>query len=263
MSDEEKKVFQQSLIESYLEIDLSKLDEDERFFINTILKVTIQSIDLKKIEEIVDRENDKREEEEENERKQILEESKMEDENMAPMDKLDYCLPYCSSTYSAWIYTISSDWYMDAKLSEEELSRFTSVWLKNYIKFYHTMHSLWLGFLWWKYKSSFVTLLNNKVWFSYPDWAWVTESRFLRVLNLLWKSMWIIWKIDDDNYIKPYDTLEWALKAFRDFKWSGKVKDKVLIENLVDEDKFEVLLKSRWYIDPKWDWLVFFKFNQL
>ncbi len=258
LADREKDKSRYDFLLWMISLNYDTLTEDERGLLLTI-------IELIKIEEnkYLSKKQIKEETEKDEDEYILNNESDDETWEIDPIDKIDFCLPYCSSSFSDWVYTIKTDWYMDAKLSEEELSRFTSIWLKNYIRFYHTMFDLWLWFLWTKYKSSFVTLLNNKVWFSYPDWAWVTDSRFLRVLNLLWKSMWIIWKIDDDTYIKPYDTLEWALKAFRDFKWSGKIKDRVLIDNLSDTDKMEILLKSRGYIDPKWNWLVFSEFNQL
>jgi hypothetical protein len=42
-----------------------------------------------------------------------------------------------------------------------------------------------LNFLWDSNKSSFVNILNNKIGFNYPDSEGVTESRALRVLNVI------------------------------------------------------------------------------
>jgi len=55
------------LLENYLGISLSEINEDEKFFINTILKLVLENIDIKKIEKIINIKKKKDEKEKEKE----------------------------------------------------------------------------------------------------------------------------------------------------------------------------------------------------
>ena len=121
------------------------------------------------------------------------------------------------------------------------------------------LHEIWLWFLWWAQKNNFIKVLNNKVWFSYPDWAWVTESRALRVLNLVWKAVWMIGQVSDDKNIKEFQTLAWAKLAFTELKSTWKVWALELID-----DDVKVILEVKWFIDPETKELNVWKFiNEL
>ena len=106
------------------------------------------------------------------------------------------------------------------------------------------LQEIWLKSLRWKHKSSFIKILNNKVWFSYPDGAWVTESRALRVLNVIARAIWYIWKTDDGQEVKEFKTLGGAKLAFLELKWTWKIWEKKFID-----DDVEVILESRGFID--------------
>lgn len=235
-------------------IDISKLSEDELFLIDTIINLCVLKDSQKSIKE-QEKQNNRLEDNND------LDDLDKDEPIIDPEIKLNFCLPNCSY-YETWYdsYNISLYWYKTVNLSEEELLRFTSLWLRNFVKFYSMLWEIWLSFLWDKNKSSFINILNNVIWFNYPDSAWVTEDRSLRVLNLIAKSIWIIWQVWD-QYIKEYSDLESAKKEFmyikntRNIAWEQFPLESWLFWTPV----VELALKKRWYISEKWE-LSFTKF---
>jgi hypothetical protein len=167
-------------------------------------------------------------------------------------DKVDFCLnEYEYSSFSGG-YTVHNNWVNKVQLSEEEVEKFTTEGLKNFIKFYNLLCDIGMNFLWDKHKTNFITLMNNKVWFSYPDWQWVTDSRATRVLNLIWKSIGMIWNDKHSQYKKEFDTIGWAKKAFIEAKGIGKIwKHTYETVSMNDDSPVEKALKYLGYID-KW-----------
>jgi hypothetical protein len=121
---------------------------------------------------------------------------------------------------------------------------------------------LWLNFLWDKYLNDFKILCKNKIWFDYMLWEWITESKTLSVLNIIWKNIWIPehevidnkWK--KTNKYKCFDRLPDAKKVFWEIKetWMinwDKYSDSSAFWNWAVENR---LLESL-CIDPNGMWL--------
>lgn len=173
-------------------------------------------------------------------------------------DRLDFCLPECSYYISGWSYVVETVWNKSVKLTQQEVERFNSRSLSNFVRFYDMMYSLWLNFLWDKYKSGFVTLLNNNIWFDYTSWEWFTESRILSVLNLIWKNIWIpereivsdTW--ESKKIIACFERLDEAKMAFWDINKTWKVNWETLSEMwMFSRWAVENMLILNWKLDPE------------
>ena len=189
------------------------------------------------------------------------------DTEIEPEEKLDYSLwEYKYHELPSWYYSISTSSNKNIEISKKELDLFTSAWLKNFVEFYEMLYLLGLNFLWDKNKSSFLNILNNKIDFNYPDPDWVNESKSLRFLNLILRSIWFISIKDDsensndsDTWVihKNFDNLDWAKHALSEIKSTWKIWNEVY--DTSSTSIFEKILKNREYID-KDNQLVFTKF---
>jgi len=94
------------------------------------------------------------------------------------------------------------------------------------------MRNLWLNFLWDKYSHDFKILCNNKIWVNYMLWEWITDSKMLSILNMIWRNVWVPehrvldekWK--ETNSIKCFKTLWDAKEAFWEIKETWMINDK-------------------------------------
>ena len=153
-------------------------------------------------------------------------------------DDLNYYYPECNYTFSSWYYHIEVTGNKTIDLDENQMKNFTSVALKNFVKFYGLLYDLGLNFLWDKYNRDFVTLCNNKVWLDYTANEWITESKSLSILNLIGKNIWIpetkLWIIDDEGnektQLKCFNTIADAKLAFWDVKSTWKINGKYIME---------------------------------
>jgi hypothetical protein len=115
---------------------------------------------------------------------------------------------------------------------------FSSVALKNFVKFYGLLYDLELNFLWDKYNRDFITLCNNKIWLDYTSNDWITEAKSLSILNLIGKNIWIpetkLWIRDDDwnekTQLKCFKTIAEAKLAFWDVKSTWKINGEYIME---------------------------------
>ena len=240
-SPEDKIIYKKNYLWKLLNIDIQTMDSDSLFVFEIILDLLWTEENkrnfLKKKKKI-----DKKEE-------TIDKDKELKYEYNS--DKVDYCL---------WVYEYSTDKYGNYHISVEsnkvlqipkkELERFTSEWLKNFVKFYNMLCDLQLNFLWDKHKTQFINILNNKIWFSYPDWKWVTESRALQILNLILKAIWIVWQLDKNTFVKDFKTLDSAKLPFKDLKNTWKIWNTVYSNFWMHENPpVEQALKVRWYIN--------------
>ena len=179
-------------------------------------------------------------------------------------DKLDYCLPNYTYTYSWWWYYINSPSNIPVIINEEEKNNFTSKALQNFIKFYSKLYKLWLSFLWDKYKTKFITLANNKFGLDYLNWDGITAWKTLSVLNLIWKNIWvpekeIIWEDQKPlKEIKCFKTLWEAELKFEGIKsssmingefiqtgiWTWVVEKKLHLERKIDIIKGDLFMNN-------------------
>jgi hypothetical protein len=118
------------------------------------------------------------------------------------------------------------------------MEKFTSVALKNFVKFYWLLYDLWLNFLWDKYNSDFVTLCNNKIWLDYTANEWINEWKSLAILNLIGKNIWVpetkLWIYDDEwnekTQLRCFKTIADAKRVFWDIKSTWKVNWEYIME---------------------------------
>lgn len=153
-------------------------------------------------------------------------------------EDLDYFYPECNYTFSSWYYHIEVTGNKTIDLDENQMQNFTSVALKNFVKFYGLLYDLGLNFLWDKYQTDFITLCNNKVWLDYTSNEWITESKSLSILNIIGKNIWIpetkLWIIDDEGnektQLKCFKTIADAKLAFWDVKSTWKINGEYIME---------------------------------
>lgn len=269
LSEDDKRLKNLSMLESYLGMELRDLDDDELFFIKTVLKISLQSIDLKKIDDTIESKKKKDKKQEEAQKEEI--EDIDEDDEIGFDERLDFCYPWCSYTpLSSWWYELETRTNKKLKITEQENKNLTSVSLRNYIIFYETLYDLGLNFLWDKFKSSFVVLLNNNFWFDYISWEWVTESKLLSTLNTIWKNIWVPEKeiplsrpfpqrekgvsTEEKKIVTCFDRLDEAKLVFRDIKKTGKINWESFSENWVfSGGAVENYLDIHWLTDKeKW-----------
>jgi hypothetical protein len=160
-----------------------------------------------------------------------------EDKNTIQSD-LVYFYPECSYTLSSWNYNIEILWSSNIVISEEEMKDFTSVALKNFIKFYWLLYDTGLSFLWDKYRSDFITLCNNKVWLDYKTNEGITQWKSLSILNIIGKSIGVPQTVieshnkeeDISSEMKCFKTLADAKLVFWDIKSSWKVNNNLVMQ---------------------------------
>lgn len=176
-------------------------------------------------------------------------------------EKLGFCVPDCQYTTSWGVYYVSTDTNKKVELSKEEVARFTSEGLRNFLAFYDMLYDLHLNFLWDKHKTRFVTMLNNVIGFQYPDGQGVTEARATRVLNLLGKSIGLIGNNSDARYTKWFADIGSAQEAFRNIKDYYEIDGQEYVSSgMYGASIVEEVLKSHGYIDPKSHDLVITRF---
>lgn len=238
------------LVISYLWLSLKDLLEDDLFVLRSIASIFLS----KKLEKEL-KEKRKKDEKSQSEAKEKKEkEEALLDEDIWEVDlgyKLDFCLPNCSYS-SLWNenFSIDTNFWKSVSVSREELDRFTSAGLQNFINFYNTLYALNLNFLRDKHKTDLVKLLNNQIWFNYPDWDGVTSSRLTRFLNFLARALWIVWNVWW-KVVDEFKTLEWAKNAFETIKDTRKIGN-MYYPNfwwLNDTPVVEQALKNMWYIN--------------
>ena len=252
---EEIEAIKREIFASIVWLDISKLSEDAIFLIDTIISLCVVRDSKENIE------NNKKEDAEKTENEELTALDLEEDDEIEPEVKLDFCLPNCDYFISSWnTYTISVEWQRPVNLTKDELSTFTTKWLNNFIKFYWLLCDLDLNFLWDRHKSDFVNILNNVVWFNYPDWNWVSESRAIRVLNLIARAIWIVWKVWDSE-VKDFNSLESVSLVFRQIRETGVINGKSYYtgSGIFRKPAVEMALKDLSYISVDWE-LSFSKF---
>jgi hypothetical protein len=234
------------------------------FILNSIIDLSNIESDKNNLEREIKNKNDDFNDKEDKDYKKTKKWNDSSDDDIFS-NRLDNCLPNCTYTFSwSWYYNIETSWNIYVKISEEEKNNFTSVALKNFIKFYSKLHKLWLSFLWDKYKTKFITLTNNKFWLDYLNWEGITEWKTLSVFNIIWKNIWvpekeIIW--DDwkpQKEVKCFKTLWEAELKFENIKsssminweyietgmWTWIVEKKLHLEWKIDITKGEFFMNS-------------------
>ncbi len=154
-------------------------------------------------------------------------------------DRMEYELPNYNF-YSSWAYyNISTSENINIKISNTEKEQFTSEALENFIKFYKLLYKLWLNFLWDKYNSDFKSLLAFKaIDFDYTSWKGITDSTTLKILNLIWKNIWIpehevlVNDWESKTEIRCFKTLGDAKIAFESINASSKINDDFIETNI-------------------------------
>jgi len=231
----------------FLGVSEVNLSSDDLFVFNTIFNLLNVWENIKKWF------TEKEDKQEKNKLKIKLEKKEKENLKISPEEKLDFCVgSYEYKEISSWYYSIITSNNKEIKISKQELDNFTTVWLKNFIKFYEILQELDLNFLWDNTKSSFINILNNKIGFNYPDWEWVTQSRALRVLNLLWNAIGLIWDDKNSDYKKNFDTLEGAKLAFNKIKSTWKIWENTYeVASMISDTPVKKALKYKWYMSEK------------
>lgn len=182
-------------------------------------------------------------------------------------DFIDFSYPECNSYRISGWYNIETITWKNIFISNDEKDNFTTKALKNYIKFYNTLYNLWLNFLWDKYSHDFKILCANKFWFDYLHSEWITDSKMLSILNMIWRNIWIpehkvineTWK--ETNQIECFKTLWDARNAFTEIKetwtineikyshnsffWNWAVENKLIEVFCIDQ-------KGNWLNISKW-----------
>lgn len=260
-------------IESYKNIIISKLqtslwiiyedsDSNIQFIFDSIIKlVNLEIQRSKKFKDFRERLLNKlKNKVKENESKDDNKEEKEED--IDDFDELlDYCSPSCSASITDWWYLVDTPLNMKVKITENEKNDFTSESLRNFIKFYNTLYNLWLNFLWDKYKSDFLVILNNND-INYTSWFWVTEFKLLKTLNIIWKNIWVPeYKVLDENWKETnesrcFKTIWDAKLIFEEIKSTWKINwEKLSDNNMYSYWAVENKLILSWKIDKNWNWL--------
>ena len=257
----EKEKLEKQLLWNIIWFDLKSLDTNWLFVLDTIYKLVKLVQDKQKIKEKEVEEWEYIVEDKDTSKSTWID-INTEDKSDYLDSKLDFCTPNCSYSYYSWYYEIETVWAENVKLSETEIDNMTSVAIRNYIKFYNTIYDLWLIFLWNKYKSDFITLSNNKFWFDYSSWEWITDWKMLSVLNMIWRNIWtpehkIIWEDwKETSELRCFKTLWDAKESFRNIKDTGKINWEKYSDNdsfsywAVENKLIEVLC-----IDQKGNWL--------
>lgn len=255
----EKKEYIIKKLYTYFLIANNNLSSDEKVIFDLALNLINISLS-KKIKETKKKEEEKPEFEisSTEKKKEVPDLHKDDDFN----DFIDFSYPECNSYKVSWWYNIETITWKNIFISENEKENFTTKALKNYIKFYNTLYNLWLNFLWDKYSYDFKILCNNKFSFDYMHSEWITESKTLSVLNMIWKNIWVPeHQLVDEEWnesaqIKCFKTLWDAKNTFSEIKetWminNIKYSDSTSFWNWAVENKLiEVLC-----IDQKWNWL--------
>lgn len=234
ISEKEKNILIKNIILNSLKIPNNIPNKYVDFLVQTIEKNINIKKQTKKIEEKTWEAKSK-----ESQNNKVISEERNNSDNYDIIleNDLDYWYPECSYIYSGGSYHVNVIWDKTIDISEQEMEVFTSVALKNFIKFYALLYDIWLWFLWDKYKNDFSTLCNNKTWFDYQRWEWITQGKSLSILNVIGKSIGVPedanTQLSDENKSweennkikipKCFNTLADAKMKFWDIKSSGKI----------------------------------------
>lgn len=235
----------------------SKISSSEKYIIENLIWL-IEKIESK--QKVDNKNNDKNIEEIEYENNQILEEDFKDNIRDEFLDIAEFSIPDTNiQEYWDW-YNINTLSWKKIYITNEEKDKFTIKSLSNFIKFYNIMYNLWLWFFWDKYKSDFKILCNNKFWFNYTSWEWVTDWKILWILNMIWKNVWVPEsEFEDENWIKEikcFKILSEAKSCFWEIKETWKINWKIYSDNTsfsnwaVENKLIEILC-----IDQKGNWL--------
>lgn len=259
-----KKQFKYNYLINVLWVTNNNLSNESIFIINSIINLIVLNKDKQDLEKEVKDKKNILDDDDTKDKKKINDWKDSSDEDIFS-DRLESCLPNCSYSFSwGWYYNIKTSEELTVKITEEEKNNFTSLALKNFVKFYSKLHKLWLNFLWDKYKTKFTTLANNKFWFEYLYWEGITESKALSALNLIWKNIWVPekeiiwedWKLQKE--VKCFKTLWEAELRFEEIKssslingehiqtsmWTWVVEKKLYLEWKIDITTGELFMNS-------------------
>lgn len=245
-----------------------KIWKNEKYLLDIIVKLILNSESKKPLPKKEKELNDKKEKKEDinnEENRKINNDTVLDKDNF--IDKVSYLYDWVNITEFSWWYWIDFWWPTLLKISTSEEKKLTIKALDNYIKFYNTLYSLDLNFLWDKHKTSFITLCNNEIWFDYLNWNWITDWKILSILNLLWKNIWIPETIVVDNQwnekkeVRCFNDLISAKMFFKSIKNSWKINwveysdNKAFsywaVENYLIQ-KFKIDKNGSWLNITKW-----------
>lgn len=269
LDNKDKLNYKITYLENILWIKFIQYWQNEKYIFSKIIElISIEEILLeKKIIKIKEKKNQDKKKEEKKEESQNKE--KQNEKNKQEFDELvDFAYPESRLHKISDGYNLETITWKKIFISENEKDKFTSKSLENFIVFYNTLYNLWINFLWDKYSYDFKILCNNKFWFNYTSWEWITESKMLSVLNLIWKNI----GVPEENYKEEVIDEKWnktTIKKVWCFKtlWDAKISflhiketwiinnkrysDDSMFSNWAIENKLiEVLC-----IDQKWNWL--------
>jgi len=274
ISDKERKILIKNIILESLQIPNYIPNKYINFLVNTIEK----NISIKKQTKNTEKKPQDNKSRESTDDKNISDNPNNSDNyDLIMENNLDYWYPECSYIYSSGSYLVSVIWDKTVDISEQDMEKFTSVALKNFIKFYALLYDIWLGFLWDKYKTDFSTLCNNKTWFDYQRGEWITEWKSLSILNIIGKSIGVpentSTQLSDDNKSweennkiktpKCFNTLADAKMQFWDIKSSWKINGYEVMEpgTFSNYGVVEKYMLEQDLIDTKWGGLNLSKFG--
>lgn len=228
----EKEKSKQELLLDIFWKNLKELDEYELSIFESILKLIFvnEAKYLTKNKVIVEEDDEQLDKKDESNEEQIKKESKQESDDFE--DFWNFCYPECEIRFYSWGYSVNTISWKSIFISASDAEKFTTDAFKNFIEFYNTLYSIWLNFIWDKYSLDFKTICNNKVWFNYLNWEWITQWKTLQILNIIWKNIWVPEdeilneKWEKTGEYKCFDNLEQAKLLFRKINSTWKIKDK-------------------------------------
>jgi len=229
LDQNEKNVFIINKLITYFGVSYSSLWPEEKNIFDLVLNL----INIQISKEIKEKNKKLEEKDIDFEEKNIETSTELSDyEDDEFNDFADFSYPECNSYRVTGGYNIETITWKKIFITNTEKDKFTTKALKNYIKFHNTMRNLWLNFLWDKYSHDFKILCNNKIWVNYMLWEWITDSKMLSILNMIWRNVWVPehrvldekWK--ETNSIKCFKTLWDAKEAFWEIKETWMINDK-------------------------------------
>lgn len=244
-SDQEKLIIKRSKLIFDFWLKNNILNKDIEYVINLIIDLSF----INNQQDTLEKENIKKDQEKKDsknlEDKNIKKTTTNDSKEVILEDRIDLFLPNYSYSYQ-WDYiNIITNENINIKISNLEKNEFTTKALENFIEFYKIFYKLWLNFLWDKYESEFKWLLWNKwISFNYTSGEWISETTTLRILNLIWKNIWIpesktkTVDLEQEKELKYFKTIADARLMFEDIKLSSII-NWVYIEKGVDTQVVE------------------------
>lgn len=218
---------------------LKELSETIEYLLNLIVDLSFLDEDKVNSDNKYKKDNIEEKNEDDNDNKDVWNDKKNIEENDFFDDRMDYELPNYNYSYSWWFCNISTSENINIKISNTEKEQFTSEALENFINFYKLLYKLWLNFLWDKYNSDFKSLLAFKaIDFDYTSWKWITDSTTLKILNLIWKNIWVpehevlVNDGEPKTEIRCFKTLGDAKIEFESINASSIINDEFIDTNI-------------------------------